>query len=52
MACVSLPLYSKVCPQCLTLFVKGKGKVNCVPQESVPGAYLPLPSLEPVDGEH
>jgi len=52
MACVSLPLYSKVCPQCLTLF--GKGKVNCVPQESVrvPGAYLPLPSLEPVDGEH
>jgi len=30
---------------------KGKGKVNRAPQESIGGAHLPLPGLEPVGGE-
>jgi len=31
--------------------LKGKGKVNRAPQESMGGAHLPLLGLEPVGGE-
>jgi len=30
---------------------KGKGKVKRAPQESIGGAHLPLPGLQPIGGE-